>query len=230
MKRILYAAILVVLVAGVAAAGDFPKVEIFGGYDLLKLGGSDINDFTSYIEEGLGEGLSGSSVSTSKLFKKGFDASITFNVNEYFGIEANFLYNRGNMVKATASEDGETAEFKEKGTEFAFMAGPRFTYRKNEKVTPFAHALFGVNHVKFEPSFTVNGEDAIGEVPEDFVSDLTGDDNGFGMAIGGGIDVNVNKTFAIRLIQADYFMAKTGDATMHNINLAFGAVLRLGGK
>jgi opacity protein-like surface antigen len=230
MKRILYAAILVVLVAGVAAAGDFPKVEIFGGYDLLKLGGSDVNDLTDYIEEGLGEGLSDSSISTSKLFKKGFDASITFNVNEYFGIEANFLYNRGNLVKATATVDGDPAEFKEKGTDFAFMAGPRFTYRKNEKVTPFAHALFGVNHVKLEPSYTINGEDAIDTVPDDFVSDLTGTENGFGMAIGGGIDVNVNKTFAIRLIQADYFMAKVEGGTLHNINLAFGAVLRLGGK
>jgi hypothetical protein len=50
------------------------------------------------------------------------------------------------------------------------------------------------------------------------------------MAFGGGIDVNVNKAFAIRLIQADYFMAKHEDVTLNNVNLAFGVVFRLGGK
>ena len=92
---ILYAAIVIVLVAGVAAAQDFPRVEIFGGYSLVRLGGSDINalamTFGRLVLAGRTE------YQNEKLLKKGFDASITFNANQYFGIEANFLYNRGDL-------------------------------------------------------------------------------------------------------------------------------------
>lgn len=222
MRRILYTAIMVVLVASAAAAQDFPKVEIFGGYSLVKLGGSDINSLSDEFGSGAPDGVD---ISTSKLLKKGFDASIAFNANKYFGIEANFLYNRGDLLKASGTSDGDSIDAKIKVSDFAFMAGPRFTYRKNDKVTPFAHALFGVNHIKLDPSLIVAGADQSGEL-----SDFSSNDNGFGMAVGGGIDVNVNKAFGIRLIQADYFMAKHQDATLNNLSLAFGVVFRLGGK
>jgi opacity protein-like surface antigen len=221
MRRVLFAAIVVVLVAGVAAAQDFPKVEIFGGYSLLRLGGSEINDLTDAFES---EFPDGATFSTSKLLKKGFDASIAFNINQNFGIEAGFLYNRGDLVTASGTDEG-SYKGKEQVSEFAFMAGPRFTIRKNDKVTPFVHALFGVNHAKGESSLTIDGE-----ANDEYLSDYNFSDNGFGMAIGGGIDVNVNKAFGIRLIQADYFMAKHDEVTLNNLKLAFGVVFRLGGK
>jgi len=223
MRRVLYVVIMMALLAGVAAAQDFPKAEIFAGYDLLRVGGSDIDSLTSGLEDYyLPSGLN---ISSSKLFKQGFDASVAFNMNAYLGIEANILYNRGDLVKISGTVDGAAVDGKFKTTDFAFMAGPRFTYRKNEKVTPFAHVLFGVNRVNINPSITVDGEDFGSELADFEVSD-----RGFAMAFGGGIDVNVNKAFAIRLIQADYFMAKHEDATLNNINFAFGVVFRLGGK
>ncbi len=222
MKRILFAAIITILAAGVAAAQDFPRVEVFGGYDLLRFGGSDFSDMLNSLDDDFGV-----PVSTSKLFKKGFDASIAFNANDYFGIEANFLYNRGELAKATGSDEEGTYDARFKAYDFAFMAGPRFAYRKNERVTPFAHALFGFNHIKNDPTLTVNGEDLSGD--EEMVR-YAFSDTGFGMAFGGGIDVNVNKVFGVRLIQADYLMAKHEDVTLHNLNLAFGVVFRLGGK
>jgi len=226
MRRVLYVVIMMALLAGVASAQDFPRVEIFGGYDLLKLGGSDINSLTSDIQ-GLEDYYlpPGLNIKTEKLFKKGFDASITFNANQYFGIEANFLFNKGDLVKISGTYEDASFDAKFKTSDFAFMAGPRFTYRKNEKVTPFAHVLFGVNRVKMTPKFTVDGEDYSSEL-----SDYEFSDSGFEMAFGGGIDVNVNKAFAIRLIQADYFMAKHEDVTLSNMNLAFGVVFRFGGK
>lgn len=222
MRKILYAVIVLVMVAGVATAQDFPRVEIFGGYDLLRFSGEDtdnyINDFTSGAPEG-------SDIDSSKLLKKGFDASAAFNVNEYFGIEANFLYNQGDLVKGSGEIEGEPYTAKIKASNFAFMAGPRFTYRKNDRVTPFVHALFGVSRIKDEASLVVNGENMNSEV-----EDFNGSDTGFGMAFGGGLDVNVNDVFAIRLVQADYFLSKHEDFKIHNFNLAFGVVLRLGGK
>jgi opacity protein-like surface antigen len=212
---------MIVLVAGVAAAQDFPKMEVFGGYDLLKLGGSDINDLANSFGENAGV-----TPSTSKLLKKGFDISIAYNMNNYFGIEANFLYNKGVLAKASGTSEVGDYDAKLNVTDFAFMAGPRLTYRKIEKVTPFAHALFGVDHAKSDPSLFINGTDYSSEVSSVFKNS----DSGFGMAIGGGIDLSVNKMIGIRLIQADYFMGRHQDFTLNNVNLAFGVVLHLGGK
>ncbi len=220
MRKILYAVIVLVMVAGVATAQDFPRVEIFGGYDLLKLGGSDINDLTDAWKSDHPEDAS---FDSSKLLKKGFDASFTVNMNEYFGIEANFLYNKDTLIEGSGNAEGEYHS-KLDISDFAFMAGPHFAYRKSERVTPFAHALFGVSRINADPSLTVDGES------EDFLDDFGGSDTGFGMAFGGGLDVNVNDAFAIRLIQADYFLSKHEDFKAHNFNLAFGVVLRLGGK
>ncbi len=184
MRQVLYSAIVVVLVAGVAAAQDFPRVEILGGYSLLKLGG-DVDDVINDFESGAPAEMD---ISDSKLFKRGFNASIAFNANEYFGIEAGFLYNRGDLVEASGTVEGDSIDAKLKAWHFAFMAGPRFTYRKNEKVTPYAHALFGVDHFNLEPTLNVNGEDNSSEV-----SEFSGSDNGFGMAVGGGIIVHLRK-------------------------------------
>ncbi len=221
MRHVLYAAIVIVFLAGVAAAQDFPKVEILGGYSLLKLGG-DIDDFVNAFESGAPTGMD---ISDSKLFKRGFNASIVFNANAYFGIEADFLYNRGDLVKASGTIEGDSVDAKLKAWDLAFMAGPRFSYRKNEKVIPYAHALFGVDHLNLEPSLSINGEDNSSEL-----SEFSGSDNGFGMAVGGGIVIHPRKRMGIRLIQADYFMAKHDEATLNNLILSFGIALSLGGK
>lgn len=222
MRHILYVVTVIILTAGVAAAQDFPRTEIFGGYSLLKIGGSDVDALINQFEI---TAPSEVSVTSSRLFKKGFDASVAINANEYFGIEANFLYNRGDLLTAVGTVEGQDVDAKITVSDFAFMAGPRFTSRKNERLTPFAHALFGVDHIKLDPSLIVGGTD----LSED-LSDFGASDNGFGMAFGGGIDVKVNEVFGIRLIQADYFMAKHEDATVNNLILSFGAVISLGGQ
>ena len=222
MRHILYVVTVIILTAGVAAAQDFPTAEIFGGYSLLKIGGSDVDALIDQFEITAPSEIS---TKSSKLFKRGFDASVTINANEYFGIEANFLYNRGDLLTAVGTIEGQDVDAKVTVSDFAFMAGPRLTSRKNETLTPFAHALFGVDHIKLDPSLIMGGSDLSQDLAEFGASD-----NGFGMALGGGIDVKVNKVFGIRLIQADYFMAKHEDTTVNNLVLSFGAVISLGGQ
>ena len=55
-------------------------------------------------------------------------------------------------------------------------------------------------------------------------------DTGFAAVFGGGIDMNVRKKFAVRLIQADYFLTKHRGESWNNMSLSFGVVLRFGGK
>ncbi|MBN1568637.1 MAG: outer membrane beta-barrel protein [Acidobacteria bacterium] len=235
MQRVLLAVISILLVAGFVGAQDFPKVEIFGGYSLTRIGGGDINDLLdeATLDTPLG-------VETSKLFKKGFDASFTYNVNHYFGIEAAFQYNsndimkfKGNVEQYPGDPVGYDYDANIDASDFSFMAGPKFAYRKVERITPFAHILFGINRVKMTPSLKIDGEDFTGEF-----TDETGigaiEDSGFGLIAGGGLDVNVSDTIAIRPIQFDYLMGSHSDSgdnfKVHNIKLSFGIVFRLGGK
>jgi hypothetical protein len=72
MKRFLFAAVLMVLVCGVAVGQDFPKVEVFGGYSLLRLGisNSDLDAMVTSIEEAAPAGTI-ITASSSKLMMKG---------------------------------------------------------------------------------------------------------------------------------------------------------------
>ena len=89
----------------------------------------------------------------------------------------------------------------------SYLFGPRFSYR-GDKLTPFAQALLGG------------------------VSEIAGlgaysGSTSFGMALGGGLDVGVSKSLAIRVVQADYFMTRFAGQTQNNARLSFGIVFRI---
>lgn len=241
MRRIFLAALAVFLLSCVAVAQDFPKVEIFGGYSLMKLGGDDVNGLFDYWEEGNEQ--PGTSVSTSKWLKKGFMASAAFNTSEYFGIEANVQYNAGEVAEFNTVQNVEgemEVGGKADASDFSFMAGPRFALRKNEAVTPFAHFLLGINRVSMDgtiSSCSWNGEDCPSGFEEMMLEEahmLDGSDTGFGFMLGGGVDVNLGDSVAVRLIEIDYKKAyhelggpeDDEDFSMSNISLAFGFVLK----
>jgi opacity protein-like surface antigen len=123
-------------------------------------------------------------------------------------------------VDFTTDLDGSTISGKIKLRDISIMAGPRFTVRKNERVTPFIHGLAGFDHWRLSGEATVDGQ----SVP----SGASETSSGFGIAVGGGLDVKVNKSMAIRLFQADYFLTRHESNNWNNINLAFGVVFRFG--
>lgn len=77
---------------------------------------------------------------------------------------------------------------------YLYLFGPRFTYRKHEKFTPFAEGLLGVANFRFTAP-SVGLTNAISA-------------NGFAAAFGGGVDYNVTSRFAIRVINVDYVVTR----------------------
>ncbi|MBN2318551.1 MAG: outer membrane beta-barrel protein [Acidobacteria bacterium] len=240
MKKVLFAAICVVLISSVAVAQDFPRAEIFAGYSLGRVGGDagELYDAWDAMLEGGPD-----SFSSSQWFKMGFVGSAAFNVNEYFGIEAMFNFNSGTMAEFSDDsglEGTDSVSGEQNAKLFAFMAGPRFTYRGSEAVTPFAHFLVGMNRLSldYEASCSYEGGDCTEEFVDMVQSETDGlffiedSDVGFAFAVGGGLDVNVNESFAVRVIQVDFIKAFHGegddDFSLANLNLAFGAVFRVG--
>ena len=91
----------------------------------------------------------------------------------------------------------------------SYLGGPRFTLRRG-RVTPFVHTLFGG---VFSKDGINNGYASV-----------------FGMAIGGGADVRVNRRVSVRPLQAEYFLMKFPDGENNRQNgfrYSTGVVFRL---
>jgi opacity protein-like surface antigen len=103
---------------------------------------------------------------------------------------------------------------------FSLVAGPRFTAR-NDDITTFAHILFGGTHQH--------------ERVDTLTQHFTARDNAFTVLVGGGFDVNVTPHFGVRVIQAEYDLAKfnravSGKAIQHNARVGIGVVFRFANK
>jgi len=179
MRKLVWLSGLLLILSFSAAAQDYPKAEVFGGYSYLHVS-----------EFGNGFNFNGGS------------GSIAVNPNNWFGIVGDIgAYHNGDFGVST--------------TAVSYLFGPRFSYRKNEKVTPFFHVLFGGAHIS--ASF----------------SGISGSDNAFAWALGGGADVKVHPHVAIRLIQAEYLMTKFADGDndrQNNVRISAGIVFRWGGS
>jgi opacity protein-like surface antigen len=213
LKKTLAAVVLTLLIGAVAEAQDFPKVEVLGGYSLARIGSSTSN------LSAIGNSIGLMNVETSNLQKRGFETSGTFNLNQYLGIECDFRWNQGTILKGTIPNAGTVnANLRN----IAFLSGPRFAVRRSKTITPFAHALFGGNITTVSANGAVSGS-GIG------VSASTSN-TGYAIVLGGGLDVSVNRVMAIRLGQLDYVRTHTFRTNMDNLGVSFGVSLRFGGK
>ncbi len=210
MRKFIVVAVMLFGTAMIAAAQDVPAVEIFGGYSLFH-----------FDDQGLGAALAadapGSGVNQNV---HGFEFSGQFNVNKWLGIVGDVSGHYGTLADIAATPL-PTPAFGVSGNVYNFLFGPQLNYRM-EKATVFAHALFGGNRL---------GINAIGDpIDTPAVSDTA-----FGMAIGGGLDYNIGKKFAIRVGQFDYILSnhtfsQYGLNVGHQNNLRFstGVVFKLG--
>jgi hypothetical protein len=85
---------------------------------------------------------------------------------------------------------------------YTYLFGPRFSYR-TDAATVFGHILVGGATTQIE-NFS---------------------DTNFALAAGGGVDINVNKSFAIRAAQIDYIPIFADD-TIHNFRYMGGIVIK----
>ena len=137
----------------------------------------------------------------------GFAASIVGNVNDWFGVKAEIS---GQFTRL------HDAGITEKINHHSYLFGPQFSIRKNKTVTPFVHAMFGVSRIRTETN--------------EFGPTISFTDKSFGMALGGGLDIRLNDTVAIRAFQIDYLQTHFFNETQNKGRIAVGVVLRFGKK
>lgn len=146
--------------------------------------------------------------------RAGVSPSTTVNANGY-GASAT-----GNISRLLGITVEGSQQFGKSGStdyEFrSFGVGPRFTYRKTERFTPFVQFLVG--------------DARFGSHQNPDVSGLRYHENTLALAFGGGVDVKVHSVMAIRLIQADYYSTGFSRNRHGNLRIGFGIVLRLGNR
>jgi outer membrane protein with beta-barrel domain len=145
----------------------------------------DIFGGYSYLHVSPGSGFPGANTN-------GWEAQATGNLNEYVGVTADFDGHYGSV-------------FGVGGHDYKFLFGPTLSYRA-DKLTAFAHVLFGGSHVGSR-GFS---------------------DTAFAWALGGGVDWNWKKRLAIRLGQFDYLPTYHGSTTQNNFRYSAGVVFRVG--
>ena len=109
----------------------------------------------------------------------------------------------------------------------SFLVGPHFTFRNGSRLTPFVHALAGYSGDKF----SLYEEKTLDEVLWDddageFVADSKSasgrakirTSNSFGVLAGGGLDLSINDSWAVRLVQADYYISRHDDPIMEGFS------------
>ena len=159
----------------------------------------------------------------------GLHMGVALNPRNYLRLTGEFgAHYRNTGIQSSLSDEAVSL------TEYQFMGGPEFTFRRIAKVTSFVHGLFGIaaRHY-YTPS-----DDA--QSPRDVLAV----DYGFASAFGGGVDITLSRRWALRAAQFDYLLTHLAhdqpqlspikdqlpslESWQHNYRLSFGMVVRLG--
>src|SRR6266850_7444653 len=179
----------IVLLFGTAAlAQDFAKVEVPLGYSYMRF-----NPENSNIVSGLS--------------LNGGGGGVTVFLNHAFGITAEFngygSLSRTFAFPATANSPCPTGcTVKADGNLFTYNAGPVLKYR-SEHFEPFVEALFGGAHSN-------TYQNLFKACQATCITTQNPSNNAFDFVIGGGFDIPVTKSIAIRPAQFDFGRTRLG--------------------
>src|SRR5262245_20742630 len=118
--KFVFSILIVFSATAFALARESSKVEVFGGYSYLR----DDRSLESIRD------------------LRGWNASVTYNLNRILGVKADFSGHYGDRTFVFGNQVN-SASLKVKENDFTFLFGPQFSYRKNERIVPFAHVLLG---------------------------------------------------------------------------------------
>jgi hypothetical protein len=205
MARALSLSLLFLLLAPVIKAQETPQYEVFVG--------------PSYAREDL--------TNSKNINGVGWHASLDGTANNWLSAVFDFS---GYYGSPKIKLPGLPISVPIDSSTYLYLFGPRFTYRRWARLTPFAEGLVGVSDFRFTAS-------SVGLT--NVVSSTA-----FAAAFGGGADYTVKSWLAIRLIEADYVVTRSREIivnpttglvgfsgqrrTQNNARASAGFVIRFG--
>lgn len=181
MKHLVCLLGVLFLFGAAAKAQETPKVDVFAGYSYVRA-----NPATSGVD---GFNMHGGS------------ASLAWNANNWLGVVGEF----------GGYHSGEISGVSVDTNLYSYLFGPRVSYRKHERFTPFGQILLGGAHQTTS------------------VSGASVSQNSFAMAFGGGLDAKLSNRFSWRVAQVEYLMTRfteltTSRETQNNTRISTGIV------
>ena len=199
--------LLVVVIAGcittpLSAQDDSgnaaPRVQVFGGYSYLY----------SHFEG-------------ARAGNNGWIGSVTTNLTDWFGVEANFS-GYYCSPKPALTVPGFSQSLPQR--RYLYVFGPQFYIARPHRVSGFVHGLAGVaqgSATEFIAEYSSGGT-LIGATTAKVSN------TGFGMAVGGGIEVRITKHVSVWPIQADYVRGNFTGQYENDVRTSAGIFLRFG--
>jgi opacity protein-like surface antigen len=198
-----------------ASAADWQRVELYGDYSYIQYNTS-VNGLKSRAFNGGGGGLQ-------------------YNFNQHLSVKGDFQgYGSTNNsvtftpLLPTPFSTPTSVTVKSRANMFTYMAGPTLSHR-SEKLTVFGEILFGGSNSTLYARLGSAVNAAGGTLPS------IGSQHPFTMAVGGGIDYNINKHMALRLGEMDYLLTRytnplTSTNNQNNFRYSGGFVVMFGGE
>jgi hypothetical protein len=165
----------------------------------------------------------------------GAGGGIQWNLNNYFGIKGDFQGYMStqwtvNVTSPIGTSNGiiPVGTYKSNATMFTYLFGPVIRVPA-KRVTVFGEVLFGGSNTNLYAQLSnaiIAGGGTINN---------SGTQHPFTMALGGGLDWNVNKNIAVRLGEMDYVLTRytnplTDTNNQNNFRYLGGLVFRWGGQ
>jgi outer membrane immunogenic protein len=137
----------------------------------------------------------------------GGGGSFAYNYNKWLGL----------VFDLTANYQGNVASTGRNLNVTTYLFGPRISWRKNEKLTPFGQILLGGGH---------GGGTLYTAGPSPL-----GTQNAFAMTLGGGLDWKVQPSISVRLFDAEYLRTQFNNGvnfSQNSFRLSTGVVFHFG--
>ena len=207
MKLVKILAVVTMLTMGLlAVAQDVSKVEVSANYSLLVYNPA--------------KNLTGSRNLS------GGGGAFVYNVGKYLGLKGEFQGYASTTATWTIPAGNPSLKpgiYSTQGNMFTYLFGPQINFRA-KKARIFGETLFGGAYTN-----------AYGQIATAAgIGNPSTNNNGFAMAMGGGLDINASKRIAFRLAEVDYMLTRfqwpvIGTNNQSNFRYQAGVVFNLGG-
>jgi opacity protein-like surface antigen len=210
MRKLLLLLAIILVCAPAGFAQDYSSWEFFIGYAHERANnGADRLD-----ARGVAINPGGTTQRVDFVSKRvphhGVTGEVVANVHRNVGIVANFSATFANhdFVDTLSGR-----QFDARLHRYTLLFGPRFNWRNDSRLIPFAHALFGA--VRYKADFK----------NDDFSCPDT-NETAFAMAFGAGLDIRANDRIDIRPIQVDYLPVFFDDKREDGIRFSAGVKIK----
>jgi hypothetical protein len=164
----------------------------------------------------------------------GGGGALTFNINRSFGIKAELMGYGSTTWGTTVVSPIVTprgivpaGNYRTQANMFTYLFGPVIKVPASSRIAPFVEVLFGGSNSNGYANFTR----AINLQGGTLNASTSGAQHPFTMAVGGGLDLHVSHSFAIRPLQVDYILTRytnpvTSTNNQNNFRYIGGFVFR----